>query len=309
MKQTNKNLFLLLIILIAYSCKNNNVNKKETQSNLQENVTEQENINITENDAEFQLFWTEFRNAVINSDYNSLQNKVNFPLEIEDYQDCFPIINSGTENFEFVFNEYLILHHEAALNFIKECERVNVKKDRKDKEFVRMEDMGFKKINSEWKLSLIYMDTRDLIKKIKNKRKAKENIFMDTVVMEEFQPFWEEFRTGMINSDYESLKKHVQFPLSVWGFGPFELNSDDFVTLFNIFLKGEKKDNVIPYDRTLSNLEYIKNINIIDEALVFSTSEVRIGMMIFKKINSKWNLTQIYVNAYILEEKIKALRQ
>lgn len=437
MNKINKNIFFLIILIfIAYSCKSRNIYEKEILSSEKKETTEQENINKTINDEEFQLFWTEFRNSVINSDYINLKNFVLFPLEVKGYIDAYPVIKCDVEDFEFVLNYFLILHDEDRLNFIKECKdcifephkdavcmvdmlfkKVNsewklteiytdtpdleekIKEHRKDKkenvfmnsivmeefqlfwqnfrkniitsnykglkeliefpviiegfiwnypiiklskedfnfifnlflkntdvacadnlkfikdienienvlyllniqkDYIRIENMEFKKINSEWKLNLIYMDTKKMIEYVKEHRK-KENIFMNTTVIEEFQLFWNEFRKNIITSDYGTLKKHIKFPLFLDGFFKIEINENDFIFVINSFLK----ENFYLRDSVLDNLNFIKNVDIMYDALVYSKNGIRMENMEFEKINSEWKLSIIYMNTYDLQEKIK----
>jgi hypothetical protein len=135
---------------------------------------------------EFQLFWENFRVCVLESNYKELEKKINFPLSVDGFIESYPQLKIYSNDFQFIFNIFLEEHTVSYRNlpnyieFIKNISNMEeyIFNFSKKSIYIRnngitIEMMEFEKIDSEWKLTQIYMDTSGLEEKIKEHR---ENI-------------------------------------------------------------------------------------------------------------------------------------
>jgi hypothetical protein len=176
--------FVIILFVFTCSCKSKEPNKNESLSITEKEHLKNENTDNGFENEEFEDFWKRFRNDIINSDYANLQRKVILSFTVKGFQDIDPILELKEEDFKYVFNlflnEHLIFDEEldTHLKFIKHYENIyEVTRPRlivyENQDFVRVEYIEFEKVDSEWKLTRIYMDTRGLEEKIKEHR---ENI-------------------------------------------------------------------------------------------------------------------------------------
>jgi len=115
-------------------------------------------------DKSFDTFWSKFRKAVIDKNYDTLKSLTQFPLIVKGTLDGDPIKRFKSDKFIFIFKHYLKQNNTTvtgnALDDIVETEIIP------DKDFsethisdVRFSDMEFKRINGKWKLYFIYIET------------------------------------------------------------------------------------------------------------------------------------------------------
>ena len=115
-------------------------------------------------DKSFDNFWNVFRNAVLKNDFKKLDSLTSFPLIVKGTLDRDPIKRFTRDKFQFIFKHYLKQNNGdlsgTALDDIKRTERVGATDNNAaSMKLIRVSDMIFRKINSRWKLYLVYIDT------------------------------------------------------------------------------------------------------------------------------------------------------
>ncbi|MBK9391139.1 MAG: hypothetical protein IPN68_13460 [Bacteroidetes bacterium] len=155
---------IILIAIILISCSFACFNNKEKQTNK---VDSKSILEIELSDI-FQTYWKDFREAVINSDSLKLLTLTNFPLKSHGVMDSDPQILINSKNFYYYFqiclNEEtgMSINFETNLDFIKKIDKItDYKFYTKNREWQRINQMEFQKINNYWRLTLIYFDTAD----------------------------------------------------------------------------------------------------------------------------------------------------
>jgi hypothetical protein len=152
-------------------CTNQNTNSDDS-SEQDSNRLLVEGKNQSELDkgiSEFKLFWDEFRKAVLESDSTKLIQMTHFPLKTHGDQDEDPQIDLTSDDFKKVFQIYLNRKtvyfngtYERNLDYIKRTVEEEKNSNPALESWRRMGDMEFEKINGNWQLTLIYLDTNEL---------------------------------------------------------------------------------------------------------------------------------------------------
>src|SRR4030095_1758046 len=110
-------------------------------------------------DTSFDNYWAKFRNAVIATDYTSLESMTRFPLLVKGTHD-FDKVKKFTKNrFVYIFEHYLKQDGITSRD-ISETESIPASNYNSNKlTYIRFSDMKFRKRNGRWKLYLIYIET------------------------------------------------------------------------------------------------------------------------------------------------------
>jgi len=132
-------------------------------------------------DSSFQVFWDEFRGAVINTDSAKLFKLTNFPLETKGNLDTDPNLYIQTDKFLEIFNWYLTQKYFDGFNldslitqenyletplvsnfeYIKTTETIlECKYCCGTKSWTRMGNLEFELIGGNWMLCSIYIDSK-----------------------------------------------------------------------------------------------------------------------------------------------------
>lgn len=163
-------LFIATFFLII-SCNNQdqktNNNLKTDSLNNNESIAKE--YIKPKNAISFQFFWNQFKEATINNDSASLLNMTKFPLKARGFEDIDPQIDINKKNFLKVFNIFLKTDvNDLNIDIVKNTTDVTktVGYNEAD-EMQRVGDMEFNKTGITWKLSLIYLDTKELKGKLK----------------------------------------------------------------------------------------------------------------------------------------------
>lgn len=117
-------------------------------------------------DNSFQIFWTEFRTAVIQNDYKSLEKFTKFPLEIRGPDDSTPTEYLKKDDFEDVFNRvmqqktYVPLDDDSLVetSMREIVDNTRLIADAKDVEEYQIEQLVFEYVSGQWFLTRVYLD-------------------------------------------------------------------------------------------------------------------------------------------------------
>ena len=141
---------LFFSILVAFACQN----RKHA---LNERASLHRDIDV---------FWKDFKNAVINSDSVRLSQLVDFPLETRGVLDTDPIVKYEKGQFMRLFKAFLKQPtginanlNETEFGLIKRTERLD------SIQGTRLGGMEFNKVKGQWKLTLIYVFAMDTTRK------------------------------------------------------------------------------------------------------------------------------------------------
>jgi hypothetical protein len=158
-----------LTFLSLLSCMNEpNVKNKDEEKAIKKHESIETNKVLTMND--FRLFYNEFRNTLINQNYHDLKKMVNFPLEVWGHEDNDPHIKINENEFElylkFSMNTSIdvdVITNQSISTFdlIKRNEYVDSLVHFNEK--LNYQEIGsfyFSLVNSQWKLTQIYADTK-----------------------------------------------------------------------------------------------------------------------------------------------------
>jgi hypothetical protein len=121
---------------------------------------------------------------------------------------------------------------------------------------------------------------------------------VQTVINEEFQSFWIDFRGAIISLDYIKLIEMTNFPLISHDKRDedpqFLIYKDRFYYFLKVFLN---EDTGMTTDGE-TNLDFIKRTSKLEEGIYFTKLEnwCRVAAMEFQRINNSWKLTRIYFN-------------
>ena len=158
-----------LFFIISCNSQDQKVNNNLKTDSLKNNVNEIKESLEPNNVINFQSFWNKYKEAIINNDSVSLINMTNFPLKARGFEDIDPQIDISKKVFFKVFNIFLKTDvNDLNIDVIKNTTDVtkSVGYNEVD-EMQRVGDMEFNKIGNTWKLSLIYLDTKELKGKLK----------------------------------------------------------------------------------------------------------------------------------------------
>jgi hypothetical protein len=132
MKRNGIPLFLLILIIGSNAC-------------------------LAQDTGNFQKFWSDFREAVINNDTSKIISYTKLPIRTRGPQDSDPIIKYGRKRFIPVFKEFLERPTGINVNDLNERQIDLIRKTKTiTLDDYRIGDMEFECINGEWKLVLIY---------------------------------------------------------------------------------------------------------------------------------------------------------
>ena len=162
--------YLIALLLLILSCSNRkteNLTKQafEKDSFLKKEIVsrlEIESIADTTN-SNFQQFWDNFREAVINNDTSKIIQLTRFPFETRGPQDSDPIIKYEKKKFLKVLEAYLKETTTWREDFSTITSREEIKRILKpDKTYVqgdwaRIGNLEFKKENGKWFLIFAYL--------------------------------------------------------------------------------------------------------------------------------------------------------
>ncbi len=156
MKTVCLTMFLLLCsnnVTISSSHDKNSCNKIEKNCEL----------------SNFNQFYTCFRNAVINNDTIELKKLIHFPLDVWGHEDLDPRIKIPVFD-RALFDEAMSANTDlnpitneprSTLEFLLQVEDIQQYKNYNSNDVEQLiGDLVFTRINGEWKLSLIFCDTR-----------------------------------------------------------------------------------------------------------------------------------------------------
>jgi len=108
-------------------------------------------------DSDINIFWTEFREAVINMDYETITEFVNFPAETRGALDSDPIIKISIEEFETTFTKYLSGYDSTQYPTNYDYIDQNPYLTFYEHDSARTGNMYLKKINGTWKITFFYI--------------------------------------------------------------------------------------------------------------------------------------------------------
>ncbi len=117
-------------------------------------------------DKSFELFWNDFRKAVLVDDMENLGSLTQFKLEAHGSSESDPTILYGEKEFPVVFHAYLRqMSGEEGKQIEKESELIERTKiltttDQKDK--TKVGGMEFNKVNGNWKLISLQLDVESI---------------------------------------------------------------------------------------------------------------------------------------------------
>ena len=161
-------LLIMITFVACISCSNSSVDDDSKSNN---ELNESINNELSETKDSLQLFWNEFRSAVMNEDSLTLMQLTQFPLNSHGILDDDPQISIGKDQFYYYFkiclNEQtgLSLDNETNFDYIKKVSILN-----EDMHFSRVDNWArisnfvFERLDGNWKLTQIYFDTREIHK-------------------------------------------------------------------------------------------------------------------------------------------------
>ena len=115
------------------------------------------------NDNDFLSFWKTFRAAVISYDSNTIISLTKFPFKTKGTLDSDPTMQLNKSNFFKTFKKFLNqwtgfdVSNDTELDFIKKNEKP--KKEDIQKDYARVGDMVFMRINGQWNFTSLYLNT------------------------------------------------------------------------------------------------------------------------------------------------------
>ncbi len=117
----------------------------------------------------FASFWSKFRNTVLKSGTDSLRGFIQVPLSIYGYADTDPKLkiykSDSIQLYLKAFMKENTVNFENLSNHFQLIKRLDRPEDYKDylpsDKWVRIENMEFIKTKSGWRLSVIYMNTKE----------------------------------------------------------------------------------------------------------------------------------------------------
>ncbi len=166
MKKKTLVLISLICLCFLLNCNKNNEIKNKNIIVKQKEETNLKNENQI-SDPAFDKFWAQFRIFCLNGKYKELIGFVDLPLTTRGPMDYHPKIKFKKNDFPKVFSLFLLQPtgmginlEETILDDIQENEKIyfsDTKCPIIHGDWARVNDMGFKKINSKWKLSFLYL--------------------------------------------------------------------------------------------------------------------------------------------------------
>ncbi|MFM2226102.1 MAG: hypothetical protein RJA07_2304 [Bacteroidota bacterium] len=112
---------------------------------------------------EFKIFWKKFRATIIKNDSTNIISLTQFPLETRGEMDSDSIIKYDKKDFAKVLHAFLYstsgVIQGSQLDEIIQTENPDNKYVLKD--WARVTDFQFRRINGKWRLTFLYLNTRD----------------------------------------------------------------------------------------------------------------------------------------------------
>ncbi len=177
MKKRNSIILAVLILIIGllflfhenWNVKDRQLSTSITnkQINKHAKIEEKNKVIISANDkvndhSDINIFWDNFRRAILEKDIEELKNLTSFPLGTRGPWDSNPIVRFEESKFENVINIFLEQDYnlEPSFEYIKRMEILsfNERGPYKEGDWVRIGDMEFNLIDNSWKLTFIYLD-------------------------------------------------------------------------------------------------------------------------------------------------------
>lgn len=157
--------FLLLCLCMQSQCTKSTDAQKTDDTSLQQTTAAAPGA---ADYREFNRFWTQFRNLCLNKDYDKLSNLVHFPLVTRGPMDFHKEISFEQKDFHRVFPLFLSqptgmdieLEEKTAdaIHKITVVDFTGTNGPAMSGDRARVSDMEYKKINSQWKLALLYLE-------------------------------------------------------------------------------------------------------------------------------------------------------
>jgi hypothetical protein len=126
-------------------------------------MAQSENVNYS-SDKSFNIFWADFREAVIKNDTTKLTNLTHFPLKVRGERDEDSVIYLRINNFIFYYKKFLLNSsflvkgiYITNFEYIRNTEMPEkATLFQETKTWKRVGDLEFEKINNKWGLALLY---------------------------------------------------------------------------------------------------------------------------------------------------------
>lgn len=116
-------------------------------------------------DESFQFFWTEFRSAAMQNDYEKLEKLTKFPLAVNGVHDSIPIEYYKKSDFKIIFKKlmeqkiYMSQGEDDILtNMMDVISKSEVPLDAKNGDEYQVEQLVFKYINGQWLFTRAYLE-------------------------------------------------------------------------------------------------------------------------------------------------------
>ncbi len=116
-------------------------------------------------DKSFQLFWTEFRTAAIQNDYEQLEKFTKFPLAINGVDDSIPVEYFQKKDFKTIFNRLMeqkiyASHGDEYIltNMMDVVSKSEIPLNAKNGEEYQVEQLVFEYINGQWCFTRAYLE-------------------------------------------------------------------------------------------------------------------------------------------------------
>ncbi|HTF97350.1 MAG TPA: hypothetical protein VL995_14525 [Cellvibrio sp.] len=118
-----------------------------------------------ERDDSFQLFWTEFRAAVMQNDYEQLKRFTKFPLAVNGVADFIPVEYIERKAFKDIFHKLMdqkihLIHGDdyTLTDMMDVVSKTEAPLDAKNGDEYRVEQLVFEYIDGRWLFTRAYLD-------------------------------------------------------------------------------------------------------------------------------------------------------
>ena len=162
-------LFFILLFFIAFlqvACQEHTQSVASHSNEMTEESLVQTDTMTHYLPKNFESFWTEFRNAILDTDTNYLKKHTRFPLNVWGNLDMSPKYSIGEDLFNDIFTLFLNTNHGVNKDeIIKTVDANKLQKYKPSATDQYVSDLYFEWINNEWRLTVLYMDTeKDSVK-------------------------------------------------------------------------------------------------------------------------------------------------
>lgn len=113
----------------------------------------------------FQLFWTDFRAAVLQNDYEQLEKFTQFPLAINGVHDSIPVEYFKKNEFKAIFNRLMeqkiyVSHGDDYIltDMMDVVSRSEIPLDAKNGDEYQVEQLVFEYVNGQWRFTRAYLE-------------------------------------------------------------------------------------------------------------------------------------------------------